>query len=455
MREYSLERLARWSFLPLTFAAAALPAQSGAWTQTRNTATNSGSVSGDWSATLRLRFPGAIRGISVGATFIVVGTELSEESPSKPRYAGTVVAVDRATGRELWRDTLPGWVHNDAVLQGGKVYATFGAIPIDRPGGLRCYDAATGRILWRYDVDASLMPGPAMDANGKTILIAGSDATLHFVDARQGKRTAIGWLLGGDGMSSPKLDTAGIAFLGADARLLAFDTRTQRRLWATDFSGDGLYALGDMLVAIGDSTVYTAGTRNIGVRTAFGERTGMGTFLGEFITAWRQQYTGLMAQWFRDQWLVAVDKYSGKVRWKAFLGSGSPVLRNQSGSPTLAGNLVVVSSPISRQLQAFDAATGQVRWRVALPVQHRGPVTVHQGVAIIADTRGQLRVFDVATGAARGSCRIGGTMSVFQPIVVGKTLLAGTQEGSVFAAPFDTVTRRLTLGGESACFGPT
>lgn len=54
---------------------------------------------------------------------------------------GTVVALDRATGKELWRTKLKGSDFVNVVIDGGQLYATV-------KGEIFCIDAATGDPLW-------------------------------------------------------------------------------------------------------------------------------------------------------------------------------------------------------------------------------------------------------------------------------------------------------------------
>ena len=54
---------------------------------------------------------------------------------------GTVVALDRATGQEVWRSNLRGSDFVNVVLQDADLYATAG-------GELFCLDPTTGRIKW-------------------------------------------------------------------------------------------------------------------------------------------------------------------------------------------------------------------------------------------------------------------------------------------------------------------
>lgn len=55
---------------------------------------------------------------------------------------GTVVALDRATGSELWRTSLKGSDFVNVVLDQGQLYAT-------TKGELFALDPATGHIRWQ------------------------------------------------------------------------------------------------------------------------------------------------------------------------------------------------------------------------------------------------------------------------------------------------------------------
>jgi len=55
--------------------------------------------------------------------------------------AGTVLALDRTTGAEIWNSSLKGTDFVNVVLDGDRVLAS-------TRGELYCLDSTTGRILW-------------------------------------------------------------------------------------------------------------------------------------------------------------------------------------------------------------------------------------------------------------------------------------------------------------------
>jgi outer membrane protein assembly factor BamB len=56
--------------------------------------------------------------------------------------SGTVLAVDRATGQEIWRTRLKATDFVNVVVEDGAVYAS-------ARGELFCLDPATGQIRWK------------------------------------------------------------------------------------------------------------------------------------------------------------------------------------------------------------------------------------------------------------------------------------------------------------------
>jgi outer membrane protein assembly factor BamB len=56
--------------------------------------------------------------------------------------SGSVLALDRATGEEVWRASLKGGDFVNVVLLDGSLFAT-------AKGELFCLDPATGRVRWQ------------------------------------------------------------------------------------------------------------------------------------------------------------------------------------------------------------------------------------------------------------------------------------------------------------------
>ncbi len=58
---------------------------------------------------------------------------------------GSVVALNRATGEEIWREELKGSDFVNVVLDGNQLYAT-------TQGEIFCLDISTGELLWQNNL---------------------------------------------------------------------------------------------------------------------------------------------------------------------------------------------------------------------------------------------------------------------------------------------------------------
>lgn len=161
-----------------------------------------------------------------------------------------VTAHEVATGREVWRQSYeaPFQKSSYATRMGSGPWAT----PLYREGRLytagvtaivSCFDAATGRLLWRQDNSksvstAGLFTGssasPAM-AGGHLIVVIGDDrkGMVKAFDPATGKERW-SWNEDGAGYSSP-IVTGGKVILLTLARAVALSLETGKLVWAADF----------------------------------------------------------------------------------------------------------------------------------------------------------------------------------------------------------------------------
>ncbi len=429
-------------------AAPAAPAVApSAWRQFRGGTDNAGVVPGTLRVTWRYRAPHAVRGFGVAGDVLVLGTESGDAHLMKfgPDQRGHVVALDLATGRERWVREVPNWVHGDPVVADGRAYVTYGRFPMKADGGITAFDLATGTPVWSHAVARGIMPGPALDSATGRLVTFGGDDTLRTFDARTGRLLHAVDLHFPDAMSSPRLDGGGTAYAGAESSLVAFQVRRDSLRWQV--MPPKLIMIGTPPVALADSIVLTEGTERLTAWAAFRLLP-----LGRWIQVAREalaQYEGRWSswrQWYNQQWLVALDARTGRERGRQPLGAGMVVFRNNSGTPALARGRIVISSPVSRSVHAFELATGRPLWTVPMPTQHVGAPTIIGDDVLLGDKQGQLHVLSLATGALVGRCAMGGPFSPTAPVLVGETLITATRDGWLDAAPWDSVRARAVRG---------
>lgn len=436
-----------------TRGAAQTGAAPTAWTESRGGLTNAGVVGGTLIVRWTYRSPSTVRGIAVTNDFVALGTEPVDADKASFQIdsvdrAGTLILLSTHCGAELWSRDVPSWIHGDPLIYDGKVYATFGRIPFAEIGGVRAFRIADGDSLWTHWTQAGVMPAGAIDTAARTITIAGADRTVRVLALRDGSVREVASMLDAVNMSSVRLDSDGVAYLGARQRVAAFDTRHGRLLWRRSF--DWIDGIGDVPVAVGDTLAYTTGVEEVGIRTLL-HGASFADFRTWMIAAARTQPWFRHAIWFQRQWLLAVNRRSGAVAWIHDLGAGPATLRNTSGSPVVRGGRVFVASPISRRLFAFNGATGRVAWEHSLDTPAFGAPLVAGGDVIVGDVAGTMRLFNAETGELLGSCSAGAPFTVTSPVLVGQTVFVALKGGLVYARPYAELRQRLSRHA-SRCF---
>ena len=423
------------------------PSTPESWLQLRGGTDNSGVAPGSLDVEWVYKAPLPVRGISVAAGLAVLGSESAtahETSPSGDQR-GMVTALDAATGKLLWSRHVETWIHGDVVIHRGRIYVTCGRWPMTYPGGVLALDARTGRTIWSYRTPSGTMPGAALDTVGGALIVSGGDGQLVALRLDDGKVMSTHGMGAANGMSSPRIDN-GAVVVGASDLLLSYSLEDQRRTWTFR---PRLRALGDVPVALSGNMVFTTGWKNVGVGGAF-ERLPVSEFTSLTKTAIQTRKLRGYKQWYHEQFVVAVNRRTGRRLWQQSLGIGLTVPRNQSGTPVVTGDRVIVSSPISIMMWSFDRASGDVRWSRPLEAMHKGAVTVAGKEIFFGDAKGNVTILRSDDGGVVGRCTTGSKFSVTGPVLVGRTVIAATHDGSVWATPYDSLRSRSVRN--SKCF---
>jgi outer membrane protein assembly factor BamB len=337
--------------------------------------------------------------MSVARNRVLVGTEVPGETSKPP---GTITALSLTTGAQLWTHDLPAWVHGDPAIVDSTAFVTFGAYPFDlMPGGLWAFDLRTGRIKWKFASGAGIMPSPAVV--GSIVFTGGADSCIHSVNARTGQQLH-SWCTGSPiAMSSLRIADSLVIVGNVSGHVLAYNTRTFKEQWRRKWAP--IDHIGDPPVAFAHGLAITTGTH---------------TFVPDS----------------QRHWVVAFNATNGDTVWRSVLGVGPRFERNTSGTPAVAGDMMVVSSPIAQTLHAFDARSGAKRWSMDVDSPLRGAPTIVGEDVVFGDAAGRLSIRELRTGKLLGVCRFSAPFTVFAPLVVGQTILVATQDGWLYAEPY-------------------
>ena len=224
-----------------------------------------------------------------------------------------VFALAALNGRELWRRRL------------GRAYAPVpwkNLLVVGTRGATYALDAATGKVRWRFDGGGARYP-VSIDADGRLYL--GTATSLVVLDAATGRQLAEDRR--GGVQATPVLAGGSVFGAGMGARVVAWQTGTQRRLWKR--------AVCSVSGRIETPPAYADGRLFLPV-------------------------AGMCAHDPARGRLVALAAATGRVAWQHRLGA--PAL----GCAAVANDVVFTSSS-DGTVDGFDARSGALLWRARLP----------------------------------------------------------------------------------------
>ena len=301
---------------------------------------------------------------------------------------GRLICVNPETGEQVWsyREKLKPIFCTPTVAD-GKVFCGEG-LHEDTECRLFCANATDGKAAWGEPIKTgSHTEGAPAVASGKLFFPAGDDG-LIAADTKTGTRL---WQFKGGKEAGIHVDAAPAVsgnrvFIGSGLYsfvAVALDTASGNELWRTDLK---LRSFGAPVV-LGKHVYYGVGTGNMVADTHdYPEEGGKkdGAVAGAVVCletetgkeVWRFEllrsvHTGLAGDAFsvyataRDGFVYAIDRKTGKLRWKTQLGSAFMA----PPAVATAGGLPVAVYAVSREgtVGCLNPHSGKVVWQQSLP----------------------------------------------------------------------------------------
>jgi outer membrane protein assembly factor BamB len=137
--------------------------------------------------------------------------------------------------------------------------------------------------------------------------------------------------------------------------------------------------------------------------------------------------------------VYALGVANGEAMWDIALEGASLPIRNEAAIPMLADGVLYLGSAIAPWMHAVDATTGMLVWEMPTRGPVKGGIVDVDGVIYFGDLGGYLWAMDAKTGRVVGDKLMHTPFNVGSPIVVGKTLIIGSDSGAVIAVPLATI----------------
>jgi outer membrane assembly lipoprotein YfgL len=342
--------------------------------------------------------------------------EPKELVPVKPTIAGRVV----------WSSSTADVEFPLSVAVNGSTF-TVGA----SDGSVIALDAAKGREVWRANAKSALSAGVGSD--GKYAAVVTSEGQIVVFEAgRELWRQPAGTRV----ITAPLVAGERVFVVGLDRSVTAFDALNGAKLWSVQRPGDPLtLAQAGVAAAFKNTLLVSQGSRLAALNPA------NGAVIWDVVLATPrgsneiERLADLVGPAVRAGDVVCVRAYqasvgcvnaeTGQLLWtKTFGGRGG----------LAADEHFVYAADAADRITAWKADTGEVAWTTEAYLYRQLTTPFSLGpVLVFGDFEGQLHFLSADHGVAQLILPTDGAPMAAAPVVSGTTVLVVTRDGGLFA----------------------
>jgi len=325
-------------------------------------------------------------GSNIGEDYVKLNPAFSGDKIFVPDYRGTITALNRNTGKVLWKTKTKVTITSSLAANSNLVFAGTGA------GEILALDQNNGQIKWSAPLTNEVLATPlALDdkvivktTNGQLTAFATANGVPMWKFTHEEPALVL------RGSSSPKVSGNLIICGFANGEIVALNQDTGNVAWRQPIAEpNGSFAVERMvdIVAdpvIKDGVIYTA------------------TYQGK---------------------IAALNLKSGAGLWTNTISTFSGL--------DVTNNLIIASDAYDN-VSAFDRSNGDLVWQQKA-LANRGvtaPAVISHYVAV-GDNEGYLHLMNTVNGHFVARIHVGGGGIIAQPIVDGNAIYVVTKSGSL------------------------
>jgi outer membrane protein assembly factor BamB len=133
--------------------------------------------------------------------------------------------------------------------------------------------------------------------------------------------------------------------------------------------------------------------------------------------------------------IFTLDKQTGRILWDRAVAIGKTPQWNSAAIPLIYRNRIYEGSPLAPVVTCLDAASGRILWQRKTDAVVKGGMVALDGVVYFGDMGGYLWAVNASDGRTIGRLRENLQFRVGSPIIVNRSLIVGSREGTVVALP--------------------
>lgn len=345
--------------------------------------------------------------------------------PERPKPAELAPNAALIGVRLAWTARLPEAAFPLQVQVNGNTAAVAGS-----DGTVINLDAATGRELWRASVGAPIAAGVGSDGKLAAVVTAGNDLVVLSAGKELWRHR-----LSAQVYTAPLVAGARVFVLAADRSVNAFDGNSGRRLWTQQRPGEPLVLRqGGVMLAVGDTLVVGLSGRLVGMNPLNGSSRWDAPIATPRGTNDVERLVDLVSGVSRIDDVVCVRAFQASVG--CVNAARGAVLWTQpaSGAVGVGGdNRLVFGAESDGKVVAWRRDDGERMW-VSDRLQYRGltaPLSLGRSVAI-GDSTGFVHLLSREDGTLLNRLSTDGTAIAATPALANGTLIVVTRGGGIY-----------------------
>jgi outer membrane protein assembly factor BamB len=360
------------------------------------------------------------------ASLLALCAALAACSSDKPKPTALESITPQIAGRSVWDarvDATPfvlmPSVKDDAFIVAGG------------DGSVVALAKDSGRELWRGSAGARLSAGVGSD--GRYAAVVTRDNELVVLDKGSVKwRTRLGSLVA----TAPLVAGERVFVMGVDRAVQAYDVQDGRYLWDLRRAGEPLtLSQPGVVSAFKDTLLVGQGQRLAGIDPLRGSVRWEVAMANPRGTNEVERVADLVGPAARAGDVICARAFQSAVGCANAQTGTLLWTKNIGGAQAIGADAeLVASADGSGRITAWRAATGDLAWN-AEQLLHRdlsGLLVVGRTV-IVGDFEGQVHFLDRANGKTLLRLPTDGSKIVGTPVVLGNTVLVTTKKGGLFA----------------------
>jgi len=291
-------------------------------------------------------------------------------------------------------------------------------------------DAASGRELWRASAGAPLSAGVGSDGSLSAVVTTANDVVVL-----SGGKQLWRQKLPAQVYTAPLVAGARVFVLAADRSVTAFDGQTGRRLWSQQRAGDPLVLRQPgVLMPVGDTLVVGLGGRLIGMNPLNGSSRWEAPIATPRGTNDVERLVDLVAGTSRVGDTVCVRAFQAGVGCVNTTRGGLAWSRTASGATGVSGDdRQVYGTESDGKVVAWRRDNGERAWQNdrLLYRSLTAPLALGRSI-VVGDSNGNLHLLSREDGSMMNRLATDGTPIAAIPVLAGGTLVVVTRSGSVY-----------------------